>query len=46
MNDTGRLEMLPFSKQYVPTVNIKDGFIIVEMLNFAAEEDGEPNLES
>lgn len=46
MNDNGRLEMLPFTRQYVPTVNIKDGFIIVEILNFAADEDGEPNLES
>ena len=36
-----RLEMLPFTKAYVPTVNLKDGFIIVEMMQFAAEEDGE-----
>lgn len=37
----GRLEMLPFTKAYVPTVNLKDGFIIVEMMQFAPEEDGD-----
>lgn len=36
-----RLEMLPFTKAYVPAVNLKDGFIIVEMMQFVAEEDGE-----
>ncbi len=37
----GRLEMLPFTMAYVPTVNLKDGFIIVEMMQFAPEEDGD-----
>ena len=38
---TGRLEMIPFTRQYVPEVNVKENFIIVEtvLLNFA--EDGE-----
>ena len=36
----GRLEMLPFTMAYVPTVNLKDGFIIVEMMQFAPEENG------
>lgn len=46
MNDNGRLEMLPFTKQYVPTINIKDGFIIVEMLNFSADETEGEAVES
>lgn len=41
IKEDNRLEMLPFSKQYVPTVNIKDGFIIVKMMDFATAEDGE-----
>lgn len=36
-----RLEMLPFTKAYVPTVNLKDGFIIVEMMQFAPDVEGE-----
>ncbi len=39
------LEMLPFKKEYVPVINIKDGFIIVEMMHYASE-DGEETLES
>ena len=41
---TGKLEMIPFNRQYVPEVNVKDGYIIVEsvLLNFMEdEEDGE-----
>lgn len=41
---TGKLEMIPFNQQYVPEVNVKDGYIIVEsvLLNFMEdEEDGE-----
>lgn len=41
---TGKLEMIPFTKEYVPEVNVKDGYIIVEsvLLNFMEEEeDGE-----
>lgn len=37
---TNRLEMIPFTKQYVPEVNVKEGYIIVEsaIMNFAPEE--------
>ena len=35
----GHLEMLPFTAQFVPTINIKEQFIIVEMMQFAAEDD-------
>lgn len=39
VNSTGKLEMIPFTKQYVPTVNVKEGFIIVEsaIMNFAQD---------
>lgn len=40
VNATGKLEMLPFNKQYVPEINIKDGFIIIEEMNFAPDEEG------
>lgn len=36
------LEMLPFTKAYVPTVNLKDGFIIVEMMQFVSSDEDEP----
>lgn len=38
----GKLEMIPFTKEYVPEIKIKDGYIIVEsaQLNFA-EDEGE-----
>lgn len=37
---TGKLEMIPFNRQYVPEVNIKDGYIIVEsvLLNFIDDD--------
>jgi len=35
----GQLEMLPFTKQFVPVIDIKNRFIIVEMMNFAEEEE-------
>ncbi len=35
----GVLEMLPFNKTFVPTINIKDGYIIVEMA--LADEEAE-----
>ncbi|MBQ8661910.1 MAG: 16S rRNA processing protein RimM [Alphaproteobacteria bacterium] len=38
----GSLEMLPFTRQYVPTIDVKNGFIIVEMMQFAPDERGEP----
>ncbi len=40
LND-GQLEMLPFKEAFVPVVNIKDGFIIVEMMQFAADDEEE-----
>ena len=37
---TGKSEMIPFTKAYVPTVNIKDGYIIVaSLLEYAEEEE-------
>ena len=41
MHKSGALEMLPFTKQYVPVINIKDGFIIVSEIHFAAEDEGQ-----
>ncbi|MBE6458349.1 MAG: 16S rRNA processing protein RimM [Alphaproteobacteria bacterium] len=38
----GHFEMLPFTMKYVPTIDIKNGFIIVEMMQFAPDEQGEP----
>lgn len=39
-SETGKSEILPFTKEYFPTVNIKDGYIIVaSFLNFAEDED-------
>ncbi len=38
------LEMLPFTKQYVPQINIKEGFIIVKEIQFAADEEAEENV--
>lgn len=37
---TGKLEMIPFNRLYVPEVNIKDGYIIVEsvLLNFIDDD--------
>lgn len=35
---SGELEMLPFNKTFVPTINIKDGYIIVEMMLTEEEE--------
>ena len=34
-----KLEMLPFTTQFVPTINIKEHFIIVEMMQFAEDEE-------
>ena len=34
-----KLEMLPFTTQFVPTINIKERFIIVEMMQFAEDEE-------
>ncbi len=42
MND-GSLEMLPFTSSYVPTINIKERFIIVEMMQFAEDDESDKN---
>ena len=34
-----RLEMLPFTKAFVPSLNLKDGFIIVEMMQYAPTDE-------
>lgn len=43
VNATNKQEMIPFTKQYVPEVNVKEGYIIVEsaMMNFAADDKEE-----
>lgn len=43
LNDTNKTEMIPFNDAYVPEVNIKNGYIIVEtvVLNFAKDESDE-----
>ena len=38
-----KLEMLPFTKEYIPDVNLKEGYIIVEMMQFAPENEDEGN---
>lgn len=43
MSEDGRLEMLPFTKAFVPTINIKEHFIIVEMMQFAEDDEEEGN---
>ena len=48
LNATGKLEMLPFTKAYVPEVNVDDGYITVTstMLRFAPDdEDGANNAQ-
>ena len=34
----GSLEMVPFTKSFVPVINIKDGYIIVVMMHFVEDE--------
>lgn len=43
--NSGALEVIPFTKQYVPTVSIKDGFIIVNMIQFAEDDEQGENVE-
>lgn len=45
LNKDKSLQMIPFNHQYVPEVNIKDGYIIVEtaVLQFVEDEQGEGN---
>lgn len=44
---SGKLEIIPFTKAYVPDVKIKEGYIIVEsaQLNFAEDGDREEDDE-
>lgn len=41
----GGSEVLPFTKQYVPEIKIKDGFIIVNMIQFAPDTEQGENIE-
>ena len=37
----GGSEVLPFTKEYVPEINIKDGFIIVKLIQFAEDPEAQ-----
>lgn len=39
--ETGKSEMIPFTKAYVPVVDIKNGYIIVSSVSIFSEDDGE-----
>ena len=39
INSTGKLEMIPFNHAYVPTVNIEEGYIIVNAVSMQFEPD-------
>lgn len=39
--NTGRAEMLPFNKGYVPEINLEDGYIIVSSMGMVYFEDEE-----
>lgn len=43
LKSSKNMEMIPFNKQYVPVVNIKDGYIIVKtaVMQFAEDVEGE-----
>lgn len=47
LKSTHKLEMIPFNKEYVPEINVEQGYIIVEsvMLNFMEDEDDEESDE-
>lgn len=44
---TGKLEMIPFTKAYVPDVKVSDGYITVTSasLSFAPDDDGDKDAE-
>lgn len=48
VKSSGKLEMIPFNHAYVPTVNIEDGYIIVNAVSmqFGPDDDGEEGAES
>lgn len=47
LKSTGKLEMLPFTKAYVPDIKMSDGYITVTSasLPFAPDDDGDGNAE-
>lgn len=46
LKSTGKLEMIPFTKVYVPEVNPAGGYIIVKsaVMNFAPDDEGADNV--
>ncbi|MBR1649383.1 MAG: 16S rRNA processing protein RimM [Alphaproteobacteria bacterium] len=48
VKSSGKLEMIPFNREYVPTVNIEDGYIIVNAVSmqFAPDDEDEKSHES
>ena len=48
VNSTNKLEMLPFTKEYVPVVKICDGYVKVSstLMNYAPDDDKEFSDES
>ncbi|MCI5543997.1 MAG: ribosome maturation factor RimM [Azospirillum sp.] len=48
VKSSGKLEMIPFNHAYVPTVNIEDGYIIVNAVSmqFEPDDDGDTGAES
>lgn len=47
LNNTGKLEMLPFTKIYVPEVNVSGGYITVKssMMDYALDEEETDDVE-
>ena len=47
LTGTGKLEMLPFTKIYVPEVNVSGGYITVKsaMMNYASDEEETDDVE-
>ena len=47
LNNTGKLEMLPFTKIYVPEVNVSGGYITVKssMMDYASDEEETDDVE-
>ncbi len=47
LKSTGKLEMLPFTKAYVPDIKMSDGYMTVTSasLPFAPDDDGDENAE-
>ena len=45
INSTGKLEMIPFNHAYVPTINIEEGYIIVNAVSmqFAPDDKEDKN---